>query len=325
MLLILLQMEVEGIFCFRVWGTATYQWRNFSQDKTLKKPEDEVLGKWLEKPNVFLFGQLYYLLLEVNIDESNKEKLRKQIRFAYRAEVAFIGAHLCMDDNIRDIDLAINCRSIGALYLKGIEFVLKIRELFGANKENNQFDLLLGFIYQEFHAASKRFLVNSIDIFEGEIIRERCFRQDLGNIYRALGDLLLIRAEVLEAIRIHEKKKGERDSYESNFLKCTFPGLVNEWKDVSGFIIQQNGNDTDTELFRVRRDADQAYRNACKQFHTELDEYFNRYKFSQDVFFDHSNVMDRRLHFLICSNIHARHWDYFNDYKYFRKVRSNVS
>ncbi len=153
----------------------------------------------------------------------------------------------------------------------------------------NSLDWLLRWIY----IAAKHYLVTAIDIYREERINERTVRSSLGETYFLLGNLLFIRSEIL----VQRETSMDDESRSNEFLE--FLKLVsnlsqehNPDQSVKDFI-------EDIDVLDVRRQATEAFREALKQFQREIEEYLNRYRIPQQVYFSHGNVINRRLHFEI--------------------------
>ncbi len=309
-----------------LWGLAAYNW--LSNKGNLR---DTAFPGLKNKPNTLLFGILYYIAVEAKEKfsfltdpyfENEISKIVKTIRLVYRSELLLFGGYLWLDDNIRDIDSAQASRSLGVLYLRGINLLLQIRHFLHSQLNKypyndeyqyllDHFDVSLACTFECFYSASKRFLENAISIYTHESANERCFRQILGSTYRALGDLLLIRAEMLH----FHKDENDTAIVTDTSGKITVEGLLEPWPSVKKILSGQTYDPIDTETFNVRRECSEAYRASCKQILTEMEEYTKRYKFPHEAYCLHRNIMDTRLHFLICSNIRNRHWDYINNPK----------
>jgi len=318
-------------------GILAQPWRNTS---ARPKIEDfaEPLRSCLKHPNGLLFGMVFYLieliLTKVDSKEEGKspadlKRIRREVRFCYRAEICYLGARACLDDNINDLDSADACRGVGVLYVKGCHMVFQLRKCFSELDNElegvglDDIDSALAFLYQQFHRAAKRFLLTAIETYRQERIHERCVRQLLGNTWRALGDLMCVRAEVLTSLLSNEIEESDatfaglfgepKDMAESGGCNPNQDKLKGKWKDMDKFVGCNPEKDNDDDLKDVRRQADEAYRKACNQFLSEIEDYTKRYRFSHEAYFAHRNVMDRRMHFKICEGIQRRHWNYYKD------------
>lgn len=303
-----------------LWRISSQEWRYLDE----------------EKPNKFLLGTLYYLLKNISYEimkyKFNKPLLLKlqgytrKLKTLYRAEVAYLGAFTSLEDNIRDMDAALSGREIGVLYLEGIRILSKVRgevydngyycythllEQFvalcvcdsGDSIEKVPFDKQLAMIYCLLHIAAKRYLVYSIDTFHAEEQHSRCSNHMAGLTQRALGDLMLIRAEAMRCA--NEQGKLENDE------KPTLIGFTIKWPEIKTITDKQGEHIKDTEPKECLLQSSEAYQNALGHYLGEVEDYTKRYRFSNDAYLVHNNIMDRQMHFDICHAIRNRHWDPF--------------
>ncbi len=286
---------------------------------------------WRHHPNVYLVGHLYFLAccLEDKVvachgpaspaEAKRRNEFRLTLRTLYRAELALLGANVMLYDNIRDLSAAEASRGLGVLYLDALRRLLDLRHLFreakleaipgdaaprpraDQNWENfvADFDRNLADLASLLQTAAKRFLVNAIDIFRTERQHERCTRQMLGMTYMALGDLMLVRAECFESAR---QPAG-------NLLCGSLDGLAVPWVAFDGAASVQAEHNKDRDPRDARRQAEEAYRSALREFLSEIEEYTKRYRFPHDTYLLHQNISDRRMHFEICKSIRGRHWN----------------
>jgi Cdc6-like AAA superfamily ATPase len=263
--------------------------------------------RWPEEaPNAFLVGQLYLICghMEFGISEEQRkeevEKIKKKIILLYLAEISLLGAHISFKDSLKSLSSARTGQKLGILYLQCIEHLLTLREYVSCNR----FDEKLANVYTSLHLASKRFLANAIDNYLAERYHARCTHTELGLTYRALGELLLIRAEILECCD-SDKKNSKPENRQT-----TFSGIRCPWSRINEYIKLQKEHIADNVVDKVRYKAGEAYRNACRQYLMEIEDYTKRYRLSNEVYFLQKNIMDSEMHFEICQSIYMRHWDY---------------
>ena len=266
---------------------ASIKWREITSKKSKNKRQ---------YPNAFVVGQLYCLCDRLNRESNNDvNEIKKRVHLLYLAEISLLSAYMAFDDSLRASASANTSQKLGILYLQCIEYLLKLRASYSKPVQEKEFAAL----YTTLHLASKRFLVDAIDTYKASKPHARCTRDELMQAYRALGDLLLIRAEVLEFY------KGESDN-----LETTFNGLSSPWEKVKIYININREHVADDDIRDVRHQVGDAYRDACRQYLNKSEDYIKRYRFPNDVYFLHKNIMDSRMHFEICKSINIRHWDY---------------
>jgi hypothetical protein len=274
----------------------------------------------LASHNAFLVGQLYYTMkcIFLNWDgergtlgkgsslSSLEKKWLPRIRTLYRAEVALLGAYLSLDNSLRDVESAESSRSLGMLYLGCIESLLKFRSDLmkawpkGGTKHNRlMMDRNLAMIYTYLHISSKRFLVNAEDAYLEERMSSRVVHQALGSCFRAKGDLMIIRAEILafNEEKIFPERGTQKESDKEDME--TLAGIDGAWKDVNRYIGMQDKYTSDDEARDTRREAAEAYRKACSQHLSEIEEYKKRYRITNETFYVRKNLMNRKLHYEI--------------------------
>jgi Cdc6-like AAA superfamily ATPase len=291
-----------------LWNLGSKNWRDICKTK------QQNASDWLIHTNGFMVGQLHLLCdkLTQNINNYNIElkgaakketqKIKNKLRMLYCAELSLLSAHLALDDNLRDLESADASHRLGVLYLQCIEYLLKLRQHVQGNKNyfDSNFDDDIAHLYSSLHLAAKRFLVNAIDTYRAERRHARCIHSELGRTYRALGDLVLIRAEILE---FSQKEENIDDR------STTFPGLEVPWGKLTDAINLQKKHIDDVDYKDVRHQVVESYRYACRQYLAEIENYIKRYRFPTDVYFLHKDIMDEKMHFDICQSIYIRHWD----------------
>jgi tetratricopeptide (TPR) repeat protein len=305
-----------------LWNLASNIWRRLLEEADDDGTNGEGAGgaseadqalRWFTLPNVFLTGPIYYLADECYSAATTVEMrerlecLRDRVRMLYRAEVALLGAHLSLDDNIRDLEAAGAGRSLGGVYLDAIQQLLTLRswahpraEVSLTEERLAEMDRELAVIYNNLHIAGKRFLVNAIDIYRSERTRCRASRFELTRASQALGDLMTVRAEVM----------AYADPKDHTSRSQTFEGLEEPWAAMIEVESNQRAHCDDSSLSDARLQAFEAYRDCCRECLSEMEDYRKRYRFPSDVFYPHGNVMDRRLHFQIAKSVRARHFVY---------------
>jgi len=86
-------------------------------------------------------------------------------------------------------------------------------------------------------------------------------------------------------------------------------GLKKPWKEINDYIDKQIEIKEDNIVYDIRMQANDAFKEACKQFLSEIEEYTKRYRFPHQAYYRHQNIMDRQMHYDICKNIMNRHYD----------------
>jgi hypothetical protein len=287
-----------------LWHLCSSGWLSHTRDN----PIDEQRPKGELRPNLFLVGQLVELtegmerfsgLQGWDTIKDPLVRIRLQLRTLHRAEAALLGAYVSLDDNIRDLDAAEAGRSLGALYLTTIEHLIRVRELLyqvDACAARKRLDDLLCFQYSQLHAACKRFLVYSIDVYHSERAHDRCSHGRLGLANRALGDLMLLRQEVVRTPTSNAQPK--------------LAGLTDKWEALREALEAQRSHVQDTDPEDCMRQVHGAYRDSLREYLSEIEDYTKRYRFPHDIYLSHNNIMNRQMHFDICRHIRERHWDY---------------
>lgn len=110
---------------------------------------------------------------------------------------------------------------------------------------------------------------------------------------------MTIRAECLESAR----QSSERP------VTGLLEGLALRWEAFRDAICGQTKFQTDLDAPDSRRQAEEAYRQAVREFLSEIEDYTKRYRFPHEAYVLHQNISDRRMHFEICRGIRGRHWD----------------
>jgi len=272
-----------------LWNLGKRSWR------------DENLGK----PNQFLLGQLFYLFgLDRKNDSPEKNGSHKNsdtpylIRTLYRAEIALLSAHLALDDNIRGVESAAASRSLGVLYLVSI---LKVFSFMSSESVSPDVSInSLPRLYNAFHIASKRYLVNAIDILRGEAERNRANSYELLRAQQALADLMTIRSEVLACFDRDQLGNDGGDA----ILRQRVESILLSKEDCN-----------DLNLHDCRIQAFEAYRDCCRTILSDIEDYIKRYRFPAEAMYRHGDVMNRRLHWDIAQSIRSRHVDYGSEWE----------
>lgn len=264
--------------------------------------------------NRFLCGQLQTLAKEQKLGES----LWKPLRALYMAETAYLCAFVSFDDNIRDLDEAESCLGLGSLYIKTIAYWFNILECLFRREATTPTEK--GFVedfarnYVWLHLSAKRFLAYAIDILRAENVHERCNHLRLGQAYRSLGDLMLIREEVLVWIGTEGGADGSADRVALSSLAFGNRKTVSmkEVQDaLKAEMLAQRLHIDDADVISCRIQASESYRQALREDLAEIGDYLKRYRFPNDAYIFHGNIMDRQMHYDICACIRHRHWDYY--------------
>ena len=139
----------------------------------------------------------------------------------------------------------------------------------------------------------------------------------LGNerLTGALLDLMLIRAEVLQLFEYNkltyikwlseEPQEGSDAATKQDLIQ---KALRNQW-EIEPVALR------DDELSACRDLASRNYRNALNSYLGEINDYLKRYRFPNEAYLVHGNLMDRQMHYDICESVRLRHWNYFDPEK----------
>ncbi|MCC6159911.1 MAG: hypothetical protein IT350_17800, partial [Deltaproteobacteria bacterium] len=296
------------------------------------KDNDNPLVEMLKRSRVngseFLLGLLAEAVESAKIKEIKSKKNRVEFEEDFRgisrtvhylrvAEISLLGAFLSMNDNMNDLEAATAARSFGCLYLRSIELVLETRKMvyeYLNVDDALRLDIALALTYEMFHVAAKRYIYHAISIFKNEKRAERRIHQEFGQVYAALGDLLVIRAEAVEAGKWKCSNPGE-----GGYCNVGLPdretriiGLTYRWPALANLPGVANALESESE---IRLQAESAYRNVLEQFLSETENYIKRYRFPNELFYLHRDIMDRETHYEICVNVANRHWDYSSQNK----------
>lgn len=266
-----------------LWNLASTYWRKLCSDSGIDHP-------FRCKNNAYLIGQLFHIYRQIKEKEPEKQidELDGRIESLYRSEISLLSAQLSLNDCIRDHDSAQASRAIGVLYLDAIEILLYLKK--NSKKENS----FLAYLYSQLHLAAKRYLFHALDMLFSENDTSRRIHHMIGETYRHLGDLMIIRAEVLY--------QNQSDSYDHNYNES-----FSDWSDLIKYLKLQKEHILDFDLIEVRYYAVRYYRKACRQYLNEIENYNNQYRFSNELYHFHNNIMDSKTHYEICSMINNRY------------------
>jgi tetratricopeptide (TPR) repeat protein len=196
------------------------------------------------------------------------------------AEILGVSAFTLQRFSVEDSRLGRSCLTLGQIYTVQIIELGRFRKSYCALKPQ-----------PNIHALAKRYLVKAVSVFEQDPGRRRVARPSLSEAYFCLGDLLLMRAEIL--------------TRETNVCSSLFPGIS---ADCFKQIASSSGKpDEDLDATNAKRQAMEYYLKGLQVIGEEMDDFLNRFRMKADIFTAHQNLMDPVTHLDICRVTQMRH------------------